>query len=306
MVLTNLQGTAYTPAADLPNGPIRWSIRWLDAISNSCHSAAAEFIFETTVLSPVRTTSDIAPTIVRRQVDNAVRYVVYLLNQDAPAVKMMILKTSGPCQRDLKRRIWEPRRRRCPQHLAHRTITAAPPRNCRWNRQRKRRHLDGDSIPSLKPMKLSDHPANDDEFDDLPLAPHLSTKAADSSAGVARLQQYLNRSRKWQTGDTLQGFSNSGITPQRRHGHCVRRHTQANGKSSCDSAFRFLLSCGNKAHCGVFRKKAYCLLRQTAHISLVCCKFVKTRNIRLSLRNLLKARRWGPCLAEDVFDTMAS
>ena len=127
MVLTNLQGTAYTPSADLPNGPIRWSIRWSDAISNSCHSAAAEFIFETTVLSPVRTTSDIAPTIVRRQVDNAVRYVVYLLNQDAPAVKMMILKTSGPCQWDLKRRIWEPRRRRCPQQLAHRTITAAPP-----------------------------------------------------------------------------------------------------------------------------------------------------------------------------------
>ena len=55
-------------------------------------------------------------------------------------------------------------------------------------------------------MTLSDHPANDDEFDDLPLAPPLDTKAADSSAGVERLQQYLNRSRKWQTGDTLQGY----------------------------------------------------------------------------------------------------
>ncbi|MFY9255589.1 MAG: hypothetical protein WAO83_19200 [Fuerstiella sp.] len=153
-------------------------------------------------------------------------------------------------------------------------------------------------------MKLSDHPANDDEFDDLPLAPPLSTKAADSSAGVARLQQYLNRSRKWQTGDTLQGYQQfRNYSTEAAWALCSPSYT---GKREIELRFCFLLSCGNKAHCGVFRKKAYCLLRQTAHISLVCCKFVKTRNIRLSLRNLLKARRWGPCLAEDVFDTMAS
>ncbi|MEZ6132141.1 MAG: Calx-beta domain-containing protein [Planctomycetaceae bacterium] len=80
MVLTDLTATTYTPAADLPSGPINWWVRSSDAVFNLGWSEVGQTGNRTHVLSPTGSLDVARPTFTWQAVLGATRYDLYVLN----------------------------------------------------------------------------------------------------------------------------------------------------------------------------------------------------------------------------------